>query len=497
MKTLTEVGLRFAVAVLVVGAAVSVWGQDEATADEEWARMPYLDNYCAGLKKVAHNFPPAFSLKKAEGNYYSSDEHYENQGSCGECYYFAVVQALEIEAKRRLVEAEGLCVSEYPMDLSETELVRQHPAILNVLRSVGDLAHTVTRVTPDVSFTIGHAMKWRRWVIPFETSATLWETYETNDCSFLSSTIPVDPPGVRVTSEFWKVCTYEDVLLVKRALMHWRKGVMVGLKVPEHEPFDYLDKDRWVGRNHAVVIVGWNDEASMGPSWIVHNSYGEDAHEDPGHEDHYHGWFYLKHGRHVANKKYFYVVGDIEFNKRERFISALYDERHGTTWDARGVDQKFGYADEVVDQKLKYSGRIGFKQSYWPARNQALGDGTYTADVYYVTYETEIEGEGLVPVPSLGCGLRITSNEPPAKGERPLWAEVREIDHENKKARFGTYLAYLRKDPVGNVLNDWLPQGPHQTRIAFQEYGVDCDGGYLVRESSMAPASPQTQRDSF
>ena len=239
--------------------------------------------------------PDEFNWKDSNGFDWTTSA--KNQGTCGSCWDFAALGALESRIK-----IKENCPQLQP-DLSEQYVLSCLPAAANNYGQ-GCLGGTpygayyyiinASREGNNVNGIIPE------WCFPYQDSHTV-PCYEKCD-EWMDHLIPLT--GCNVTFLDLGYATEENTNIIK-SIIYEEGPVAVAINVNQefssywnihHSPDDYYPDthEPWGNQlNHIVVLVGWKDDPAVqnGGYWIVKNSWGTDWGYDGFFNIEYYGLF--------------------------------------------------------------------------------------------------------------------------------------------------------------------------------------------------------------
>ncbi len=235
----------------LLGFAIPDW------YDEWWESLPKLE------PPPGAKFDPVFDWRTHQGPYGSNGvTRVKSQGSCGSCWAFAAVAQLESHIK---------IYGEVELDLSEQQSV-------SCIRPNEGCDGWYSTACYDLFRTVGAISE---ECMPYRENDT--EPCIQNQCEKWGKiySVPDTSGGY--------VAVANNVDHIKNALL--RGPVKTSFTV--EDTFYYYtggcyDKDTFLPTNHAVLIVGWDDNMCGGEgAWIVKNSWGLDFGLS--------GYFYIKY----------------------------------------------------------------------------------------------------------------------------------------------------------------------------------------------------------
>jgi len=213
-----------------------------------------------------NSLPSEFSWKSYLGNDYTTPA--KNQGSCGSCWAFAAVSCfesiidiawknpnLDIDLSEQYILSclprSGSCNGGYPL------------SAFKLISSSSSMGNYHNGLIPEDCFPYRADDS-----IPCSDKCDDWE----------NKLIPLADFGS------WRPSYPEDIDAIKSSIMtygpvvtmFYATGDFARWGVEHQEPTDYYPYVEQNGANHAVILVGWNDDPSIenGGYWIVKNSWG-------------------------------------------------------------------------------------------------------------------------------------------------------------------------------------------------------------------------------
>lgn len=281
----------------------------------------------------ASELPSAFDLRDIDGRSYIGPVR--DQGQCGSCYSFGSLAAAESAWNR----AHNL-YDDQAIDLSEAFMVWSLDPFYDGLLgcdggylqdAMDALVEYGVPLEADFPYTItdpGENLHWDAPRYTFEASYSI----PTNDVETTR----------RVLNSIGAVLVGVYVDIEEEVFYHYQGGIYEdGYRVPE-------DTDLTASMNHAVSLVGWNDDPGddgMGV-WILRNSWGS----EPWGEDGYMRIRYLSCGVNLSGQ-YLIVspwAGPSTVLDNHGVIDAVAWESGGTL-NAHGVDLWGGAASRVAN----------------------------------------------------------------------------------------------------------------------------------------------------
>ena len=238
--------------------------------------------------RIAKNLPPAFSWTDVDGVDWTTSV--KDQGSCGSCWDFAAMGALESVIQIR----EG-CAG-LNLDLSEQYVLSCLPAAgscnggwaynaYKYIKSNTSAGNYCNGIIPEFCFPYevnddvpcaNISPNWMNFLMPLESYGRWVPDGSVEDRNAMKTQIMESGPIV--TSMLFTIWNHGPNNLEEWGYTH-------------HDPTDYYPyPGPMQGTNHQVVLVGWKDDASItnGGYWIVKNSISE--------EWGYNGFFNLEYG---------------------------------------------------------------------------------------------------------------------------------------------------------------------------------------------------------
>lgn len=333
--------ISFLVHVVILCMCISVFGQPKnpgaiplPLTSSAWTTRPYFLSE-SGLAKsqtdlakatfTAITYPSHFCLN--DGGILVSPTHSMDQGEYGTCWACALTHALEIETKRYLIESStyggpGLPYSAFNINLSERQLITQIKKNWNSayewLQTLYELY--IPTSTPEIggfdALLAADCLNHYQWTIPLEGDCC-YSPFGSDNLGQNGYIVPPNYPfdwlsstttGIVFNGYPEQVCDREDILAIKYALYNFKKGVIVSINADEIKDalannIGYLDALTGVAVDHQVCIIGWDINPSvldivtgkirsLGPSWIVKNSWGKCHHCVATGENE--NWFYMR-----------------------------------------------------------------------------------------------------------------------------------------------------------------------------------------------------------
>ncbi len=376
--------------------------EDESVSQEPVRTQILVDETVgeSGRPAPASDLPASFSWLDMNGSDWTTPA--KDQGSCGSCWDFAAIGALE-----SIIQIQEGCPG-LRLDLSEQYVLScLHAAgsckggwaynAFKYIKSNSSAGNFCNGIIPEFCFPYqvnddvpcaNASPDWRSFLIPI-TNYGRWAANGSAQARDVIKTQVMTFGPVAATM----LCTYYihgDGNLEEWGYMH-------------HDPTEYYAyPGPYTGTNHQVVIVGWKDDASIphGGYWIVKNSFGP--------EWGYDGFFNLEYGSLRID------AADIDWVE--------YNPANYSNWVP--VAQIVTQGAASMDQAITFNGSTSFDHEGSIVSYQwDLGDGTsQPGPVVSHLYASP----GIYRVT-----LTVTDNDNNT-GSQSVWAYVDKVNHPPK-----------------------------------------------------------------